>query len=664
MKKTLIFLIILIFGNIIIAWSQSLDDQAQINKIQGLYNSKDYLGTIDAINKLLPKYPTINTLYFYRGLSRLKLNDYLNGRKDLLLAKAAGFRDEDNFIEANTSKEYMASELMKNLEYETKPDPKRNFKPSVEARDSLQGALTTLRSCFDVTFYNLTVKVKPDSKSIEGTNEIFFKASAGTKKIQIDLFPEFKVNSITWKNKSLSYTRKYGAIFVDFGEELKGDEIQKVTVDYNGSPKIAVRPPWDGGFVWDVENGRHYIGVACQHLGASSWWPCKDHLSDKPDSMRINLQIPEGYKGISNGNLRSEKNPGNGFTAFEWFVSYPINTYNVTLYVGDFVNFNEQYTNKSGTYPIDYYVLPKNLEKAKKYYSKTKDVIYVFEKLFGEYPFIKDGPAMVEAPFEGMEHQSAIAIGGYYGKGHKKEYWTKDYDYLLIHESGHEWWGNAVAIGDMADAWINEGFTTYAEYLFAEEKSGYPDYVETAAINQKYILNLWPIVGERNINENTFLGNDIYHKGAAMLNNLRCEINDDALFMKILSEYYGRYKFRITTSSDFIALVNEMTKADYGDFFRKFLYEAEPPILVCSYSIDGKKTLNFKYKWSNVGSNFKMPFCISINGKEYVRLEGTTADQTFTSENIKSFSLINEHSYKKELVPRNSFTYYWTLWSI
>lgn len=648
----------------VMAQTPTLDDQVQVNKIQGLYNSKDYLGAIEAINKLLPKYPYLNTLYFLRGVSRLMLNDYLNGKKDLLLAKAAGYNMEDKYIEALTSREFIATELMKNLEYDSKPDPKRNFKPPVEGRDSLQGALTPIRSCFDVTFYDLTIKVNPDSKSIEGINEIYFKAADGTRKIQIDLFPEYTVNSITWNNKSLNYTRKYGAMFIDFDEALKGDEIQKIAVDYNGIPRIAPKPPWNGGFVWDEEKGRHYIGVACEHLGASSWWPCKDHLSDKPDSMRISLQIPDGYQGISNGNLRSEKKLDNGFTSFEWFVSYPINTYNVTLYAGDFVNFNERFTNSNGNYPIDYYVLPKNLEKAKKYYSKTKDVISVFEKLFGEYPFVKDGAAMVEAPFEGMEHQSSIAIGGDYGKGHKREYWTKDYDYLLIHETGHEWWGNAVAIGDMADAWINEGFTTYAEYLFAEEKSGYADYVETAATNQKYILNLWPIVGEKDINENTFLSNDIYHKGAAMLNNLRCEINDDALFMRIIREYYQRYKYKITTTTDFITLVNEMTKADYSDFFRKFLYEADPPILVCSYTIDSKRTLSFRYKWSNVGMNFKMPFCISINGKEYIRLEGTTADQTFTSEKIKSFSLINENYYKKELVPHNSFTYFWTIWSI
>jgi len=380
--------------------------------------------------------------------------------------------------------------------------------------------------------------------------------------------------------------------------------------------------------------------------------------------MRINLQIPEGYEGISNGNLRAEKKIEGGYTNFEWAVTYPINSYNVTFYIGDFVNFNETYSNREGTYQIDYYVLPRNLEKARKYYSKTKEVMDVFEKYFGEYPFRNDGAAMVEAPFEGMEHQGAIAIGGNYGKGNKREYWTKDYDYLLIHETGHEWWGNAVAIGDMADAWINEGFTTFAEYLFAEEKSGYPDYIKTAALNHENILNLWPIVGERNINDNTFLGNDIYHKGAAMLNNLRCIINNDTLFMKIIKEYYQRYKMKITTTTDFINIVKELTGNDYADFFRKFLYDAEPPVLSCSYQIDAKSNLTFNYKWINVGKDFKMPFCIAVSNKEYVRLEGTASLQTYTREKIRNFFLVNENHYDKNVVPGNAFTYYWTIWPI
>lgn len=327
------------------------------------------------------------------------------------------------------------------------------------------------------------------------------------------------------------------------------------------------------------------------------------------------------------------------------------------------MNFTEQYANGGTSYPIDYYVLPKNLDKAKKYYAQTKDIVAVYEKLFGEYPFIKDGIGMVEAPFEGMEHQGAIAIGGGYGKGNnRRDYWTKDYDYLLIHETAHEWWGNAVAIGDMADAWINEGFTTYSECLFAEEKSGYGAYLEALADQQSYILEIWPIVGERNINTNSFLGGDIYNKGSAMLNNMRCIINNDTLFRGMIKAFYQKNKYRIVTTEDFVNHVKEYTKTDFSDFFDKFLYDDEPPVLACNYNIDRTGSLYFTYQWKNVGNNFTMPFCVAVSNKEYVRLNGTTFQQTFRYDNAKTFFLPNENRFDKELVPVNSFTYYWTSW--
>lgn len=331
--------------------------------------------------------------------------------------------------------------------------------------------------------------------------------------------------------------------------------------------------------------------------------------------------------------------------------------------MGDFVNFNEPVTNAKGTYQIDYYVLSKNLKKATEYYAQTKEIIGVYEKLFGEYPFMNDGAGMVEAPFEGMEHQSAIAIGGNYGKGNKRNYWTKDFDYLLIHETGHEWWGNAVAIGDMADAWINEGFTTYAESLFAEEEFGYPSYVKATAFSFRSIFNIWPIVGQKGINENAFLGGDIYTKGAALLNNLRCIIDNDTLYHRILKDYFEKYKYRITTTDDFVNLVNKYTNHDFSDFFNKFLYDSDPPVLLCRYTLKNRH-LSFTYMWMNVGRNFEMPFCIAVNDNEYLRLNGTTSLQTFSRDNVKSFFLPNEYRFDEELVPRNSFTYYWTSWPV
>lgn len=643
--------------------TNAIEYQKSADYIQLLLNNDRYLEALDQVDLLISKEPDNPYGHFLKGVARLGLNDVPGARKSFKMVKAQGAASNSKFLNALASKEYMIKMLMENMGYDLKLDPLRNLKPVIEPKDTLQGALRAERNCFDVTFYDLTVKIIPKTKSIEGSNKIYFNTLSNTSNIQIDLFPELAISNILWNEKSLDFSRNYGAVFINFGEELKAGDTEEIVIEYNGIPREAPRPPWNGGFVWKKEKDRDFVGVACEQLGASSWWPNKDHLSDKPDSIRINIQVPTGYQAVSNGNLRSTNEAGNGYTNFEWFVSYPINNYNVTFYMGDFVNFNEPVTNAKGTYQIDYYVLSKNLKKATEYYAQTKEIIGVYEKLFGEYPFMNDGAGMVEAPFEGMEHQSAIAIGGNYGKGNKRNYWTKDFDYLLIHETGHEWWGNAVAIGDMADAWINEGFTTYAESLFAEEEFGYPSYVKATALNFQGIFNIWPIVGQKGINENAFLGGDIYTKGAALLNNLRCIIDNDTLYHRILKDYFEKYKYRITTTDDFVNLVNKYTNHDFSDFFNKFLYDSDPPVLLCRYTLKNRH-LSFTYMWMNVGRNFEMPFCIAVNDNEYLRLNGTTSLQTFSRDNVKSFFLPNEYRFDEELVPRNSFTYYWTSWPV
>ena len=640
------------------------DDKAKYESIVDNIRQKDFLNAVIELNSFIPRYPNAGVLYYMRAGAKMGLGDRNAAKKDFELAKWAGFTQEETFVNAMISKKYLIQKLLKDLDYDIKLDSARGFKPAAGLRDSLQGGLRPERTCYDVSFYDLTVKVNPDSRSIEGQNKIYFTTTENTERIQLDLFPEYTIKSVKSGEQNLDFERNYAAIFIELGKVIPPGSKEEILIEYGGIPREAPRPPWNGGFVWEKVKKRHHVGVACEHLGASSWWPCKDHLSDKPDSMRINLLVPSGYIGLSNGNLRSETNGGDGYTKFEWIVSYPINSYNVTFYMGDFINFNEKFTNSDKTYQIDYYVLPQNVEKARKYYSQTAEILTIFESLFGEYPFTRDGVGMVEAPFEGMEHQGAIAIGGGYGKSsNKREYWTKDYDYLLIHETAHEWWGNALAIGDMADAWINEGFGTYSEYLFAEEKFGYPEYIKALASNNVSILNIWPLVGDMNINENTFLGGDIYNKGAAMLNNLRCILDNDTLFRRIIRDFFERYKFKISTTVDFISIAEEETGKDLSDFFKKFLYETDPPVLECSYKLQNG-TLSFNYRWINTGKNFTMPFCIAINDKEYIRLNGTSYLQTFKYDKVKTFHLPNEMRYDKDMIPGNCFTYYWTSWSL
>lgn len=662
MKKYLISLFLVLFS--FISFSQTYpnaDFIARYNKIVNLLKSKDYYPAINEMDIFIQKYPRDAGMYYNRGLSKFYLNDYSGAREDFLKSKGLGFLKFSNYFEGIMSKQYFVEKLTKDYVTDQKLTAKNGFKLNYTLKDSLQGALRPERTCFDVYFYDLTVKILPKTKSIEGSNKIFFKTTAKTNKIQIDLAENLQVNSILWKGKELKYTRSFNAIFIEFDEILSENENHNIIIKYSGKPRVAPSPPWNGGFVWKKNRFNHWVGVACEHLGASSWWPCKDHLTEKPDSMEINIQVPTGYQAVANGNLRSTNIIDKNYTNFEWFVSYPINSYGVTFYMGKFENFNDKFTNGNGSYLIDYYVLPQHLKKAKEFYSKTIDIFKVYEKLYGEYPYKKDGAAMVEAPYAGMEHQSAIAIGDDYGKTVRREYKLNDYDYLVVHETAHEWWGNTVTMGDMADAWISETFATYSEHLFLEQIYGYKEYVDASAKTMNRIFNIWPIVGIRDVNDNSFLGGDIYHKGAAMINNLRCDINNDSLFFDIVKGFYNQQKFKISKTSDFVNFVNEKTKKDYSDFFNKFLYDTEPPILQYKFSLKND-SLTFSYRWIKVGDNFTMPFNITINETDNYRLEGTAKSQVFKIDNVKSFYLPNEKRFDKEKILKNSFTYYWTNW--
>lgn len=640
----------------------STEDIRRITHMLELLKENKVYEAVYEMNAFLAGHPKDASIYMLRGGTFYTMGDIYKARRDYKKAvELDASRASSRYVKSLLSRKYMAEILAEGYISVEDLDSSNNYRPIVTLKDTLQGSLRSERTCFDVNYYDLTVKIFPESKSIEGSNTIYFSSVDTTERIQIDLFENYDILSIKWINKELDHERICNAVFIDFPEMILPGEEHEITIQYSGIPREAPKPPWNGGFVWKKFKRRHWIGVACEHLGASSWWPNKDHLSDKPDSVRINVQVPTGYQAIANGNLRTTKEIEEGYTNFEWFVSYPINNYNVTLYVGDFINFHETFENDSSSYRLDYYVMKKNLKKARKYYEQTKDVFMVFEKLFGEYPFKNDGAAMVEAPYRGMEHQSAIAIGGDYGKTKRRNYKNTDYDYLVVHEAAHEWWGNAVAIGDMADAWINEGFATYAEHLFMEEMFGYEEYISASAANMSIIFDLWPIVGRRGINDNTFLGGDIYHKGAAMLNNLRCIIDNDTLFFKIIKDFYSLYKFKITSTNDFVNLVHDYTGNDYTAFFNKFLYDEEPPVLFYNFSIVQGKLLLY-YKWINVDKDFTMPFCITLNDKESIRLTGNTQMQSFSRDKVSSFYMPNAYHYDKYLVAPNSFTYYWTSW--
>lgn len=477
-------------------------------------------------------------------------------------------------------------------------NPKHEGKtPKFTNERILLGELTTYRTCFDVNYYDLSLDINPEEKSLNGIVEIHAQAFEDFDTIQIDLHENFEITELIeiGSNLSLNYERRERAIFI----QLSKKKAEKFTlkISYNGKPIIAKKPPWKGGFVWKKDKeGNHWDGVACESIGASIWWPLKDHTSDEPDSMRLHYTVPKGLMAVGNGQFEGKTDSQEKET-FNWFISYPINTYNVSLYVGKFKKIEDEYLGINGkSLSISHYVLEKNYEKAKIHFKQLHGQLALYEKRFGEYPWYNDGFKLVESPYAGMEHQTAIA----YGNGYKNDADSVT-DYIILHETAHEWWGNSVTAKDLAHVWLHEGFATYSEALFFEEKDGFKAYKRQLYFYRLFIKNKYPIVVEEGRRWFHFKQNgDVYAKGAWILHSLRMQINDDFVFFDIIKTFADRNKYKIVESKDFIELVNEKTNSDYNWFFNHYLYNNESPTLTYTVSTDGV----LFYKWSNTDSDF------------------------------------------------------------
>jgi len=496
-----------------------------------------------------------------------------------------------------------------------------------------------MRSCFDVRFYDLDLEIKPKSKSISGTVEIKFEVVTPTKQIQLELASELVIHKIgDDHNRELNFVRRSKAIIIDLNEMYESGAILSVFVTYSGKPQIAKNPPWKGGFVCKNSNGNPFMGVACEDDGASIWWPLKDHISDKPDSVRIACTIPKGLFCVSNGKLIEQKIINDDCEKFIWQTSYPVNTYNITFYIGDYRHFQLPYKSKYGEHQLDFYVLPKNLEKAKNHFKQCADVIRVYEELFGEYPWWKDGYKMVESPFAGMEHQSAIA----YGNGFKNNKWLQ-FDYIIVHETAHEWWGNKITVCDMADLWIHEGFATYSEALFVE-KMGYSyGYGGMIYGNRFYCKNKMPVVGPSGVSYINSDDGDIYSKGSMTLHSLRYTIDNDTIFFNILYRFATEYGDNCVTTSDFVNLVNEATGEDYSWLFNQFLYRREAPELVYRFKYISEKESAFMFKWNdkNTNDDFKLPLYLYANN-EKIKFVASNKIQEIRFQKNSKFSVFIE----------------------
>jgi aminopeptidase N len=511
--------------------------------------------------------------------------------------------------------------------------------------DTLRGSLRPERTCYDVTFYELKVKVDTITKSISGSSEIFFKALNDIRVMQIDLLDSFAIDNISYKGTTLYYTREFNAVFIALLDPIPAGTEGSILVKYHGTPIKAKRAPWDGGFVWRHDrNNKLFVGVACEGLGASSWWPCKDHLSDEPDKgIRIIATVPKGLKCVANGQDMGQKDSG-AWSTFTYLVTYPINTYDVSLNIGDYVHFEDEYVSEDGQkLRLNYDVLSYNLDKAKEQFKQVKPMMKIYEKYLGKYPFWRDGYRLVETSYLGMEHQGAIAYGNHYRTGYDGTDYSRiglNFDYIIIHETGHEWWGNSVSASDMADMWIHESFCTYTESIYVQEMYG----SDTA---QLYINAKKPTVGNRAPIQGPYLGvneegsGDMYSKGSLMLNTLRTAVNNDPLWWQIIKGTCDTaFKYKVTCADSIIDYFNLKSGKDLRPIFYQYLKYASLPRLAYTLKKQKGKKYELIYFWLTDVKNFSVPIQITNDGGKTEWLPADNSIQT------KIISLTSESDFK------------------
>lgn len=496
--------------------------------------------------------------------------------------------------------------------------------------DSLLGSLNPLRSCYEVKHYVLDLMVHVDNQFLEGEVEIGFEAVSKTDRLQIDLAENMEITGMLWYDKMLEYKRVEGtrAIIVYLDQMLDPGEHYVLTVRYSGHPQAAKHAPWDGGFVWSADtNNNHWVGVACEGEGASIWWPCKDHLSDEPDSVRMIYTVPKGLTAVGNGKLIS-KEEENKWERFTWEVANPINNYNVTLNIAKYAHIQDHYVSAidGDTLNLDYYVLDYNREVATRQFQQVKPMLDCFEAKLGKYPFYEDGYKLVETPYLGMEHQSAIAYGNHYLKGYLGRDDSKiGFDYIVIHESGHEWFGNSISTDDIAALWIHESFTTYTEALYVECQSSYEEAIDYLHVQRGYVVNRNPILGPTGVHFDGWNhDSDQYYKGSWMLQTLRAALNDDEAWFDLLREFVETFHHRITNTEEVIAFFDKRLPFDAEPVMYEYLRHAKIPTLEYQIVPQRKKQYKVRFRWKAEEEGFNLPVDIMMDDGQTIRIHPTT----------------------------------------
>lgn len=478
--------------------------------------------------------------------------------------------------------------------------------------DTLRGSLNADRTWWDVIHYTIGVTPNYDKKYIEGKVDILFKVLAVGKRMQIDLQEPMKLTKAYIGEKKLSYTRDGNAYLINVPENLKIGGIITLALAFSGNPTIAKRPPWDGGWIFQkAAQGRPWMSVACQGLGASVWYPCKDHQSDKPDKGAVlQITVPDSMVAVGNGRLVSKKSFSPGTTTWRWEVKNPINNYNIIPYIGKYVNFTDTLMGEKGKLDLSYWVLDYNLEKAKIQFTQAKTMLHAFEYWMGPYPFYEDSYKLVDAPHLGMEHQSAVAYGnkymnGYLGRDLSGTGWGLKWDFIIIHESGHEWFANNITSKDLADMWIHEGFTNYSETLFTDYVYGAQAGNEYNFGTRKGIRNDIPIIGPYGVNKEG--SGDMYPKSGNMIHSLRHSMNNDEKFREMLRFLNKKFYHQTVTTEDIQKVVSSYFGSSVNKIFDQYLRTTQIPVFEYSISAD-KSTL--KYRYTNCVDGFNLPIFI------------------------------------------------------
>ena len=529
---------------------------------------------------------------------------------------------------------------------ENRPHGNQYQLPELTPNNLLIGNLNENRSSYRVSFYDINIDFDIEQKSLDGFVTIKAESQRDLNRLQIDLAENLSITKVTHENNELSFSREFDAVLIDFISTIKKGSIFEFTVFYQGIPQSADNPPWAGGFTWSKDkDGRDWIAVSCEGEGARIWWPNKDHITAEGDSVRMAYTVPSHMVAVGNGKLRSVV-ANNSKSTYEWFVSNPINNYNISVQIGNYVAVQDTFINGDKIHKMEHYVLDYNKELASNYFTQSKEVIRFYEKYFGEYQWYEDGYKLIEVPYLGMEHQSAVTYGNGFSiyNGVRSKSWPMYgvIDPLIIHETGHEWFGNSVTASDPTHIWIHEGLQVYSEAIYFEDKfDSYEVGVHYLNSIKNRIINEIPIVGRENENHWALHG-DTYMKGAWVMHTLRSVINNDEVWFKILKEFTTENAKGFADTRDFFAKVSEKTNEDYWYFAEQYFYTPNQPKLEYYQTND-----DFYYRWNDVNENFIMPIDLLVNGKE-IRVNPTKSYKSFA---IKRHSQIEVMDWKFYVKP-------------